>query len=182
MLIIYNTLSKKEEVFRKHFNIQEGQKVVICAGLYFRRKGIEDFVEVARRMPDVRFIWLGSINKWIIPRKIRNLVLFNHPKNVEFPGYFKGAVFEGAMSGSSLFFFPSYEDGATNEENYGRQYLEDPSLAQMTAVRERQIGHPWARYVYNLSQDIVYGIQETAWILYGDDFKQSHYEFLTAVE
>ena len=70
----------------------------------------------------------------------------------------------------------------TNEENYGRQYLDDPSLAQMTAVRERQIGHPWARYVYNLSQNIVYGIQETAWILYGDDFKQSHYEFLTAVE
>ena len=70
----------------------------------------------------------------------------------------------------------------TNEENYGRQYLEDPSLAQMTAVRERQIGHPWARYVYNLSQDIVYGIQETAWILYGDEFKQSRHEFLTAVE
>ena len=70
----------------------------------------------------------------------------------------------------------------TNEENYGRQYLDDPSLAQMTAVREQQIGHPWARYVYNLSQNIVYGIQETAWILYGDDFKQSHYEFLTAVE
>ena len=79
-------------------------------------------------------------------------------------------------------FFPSYEDGATNEENYGRQYLEDPSLAQMTAVRERQIGHPWARYVYNLSQDIVYGIQETAWILYGDEFKQSRHEFLTVVE
>ena len=79
-------------------------------------------------------------------------------------------------------FFPSYEDGTTNEENYGRQYLEDPSLAQMTAVRERQIGHPWARYVYNLSQDIVYGIQETAWILYGDEFKQSRHEFLTAVE
>ena len=79
-------------------------------------------------------------------------------------------------------FFPSYEDGATNEENYGRQYLEDPSLAQMTAVRERQIGHPWARYVYNLSQNIVYGIQETAWILYGDAFRQSRHEFLTAVE
>ena len=79
-------------------------------------------------------------------------------------------------------FFPSYEDHATNEENYGQQYLEDPSLAQMTAVRAQQIGHPWARYVYNLSQDVVYGIQETAWILYGDEFKQSRHEFLTAVE
>ena len=70
----YKKDPKKEEVFRKHFKIQEGQKVVICAGLYFKRKGIEDFVEVARRMPDVRFIWLGSINKWIIPRKIRRIV------------------------------------------------------------------------------------------------------------
>ncbi len=43
----YKKDPKKEEVFRKHFNIQEGQKVVICAGLYFKRKGIEDFVEVA---------------------------------------------------------------------------------------------------------------------------------------
>ena len=85
----YKKDPKKEEVFRKHFNIQEGQKVVICAGLYFKRKGIEDFVEVARRMPDVRFIWLGSINKWIIPRKIRRLVEKDHPSNVEFPGYFK---------------------------------------------------------------------------------------------
>ena len=42
----YKKGSEKEEVFRKHFNIQEGQKVVICAGLYFKRKGIEDFVEV----------------------------------------------------------------------------------------------------------------------------------------
>ena len=59
----YKKDPKKEEVFRKHFKIQEGQKVVICAGLYFKRKGIEDFVEVARRMPDVRFIWLGSIEQ-----------------------------------------------------------------------------------------------------------------------
>ena len=29
-------------------------------------------------MPDVRFIWLGSINKWIIPRKIRRIVEKDH--------------------------------------------------------------------------------------------------------
>ena len=105
----YKKDARKEEVFKKYFKIEEGQKVVVCAGLYFRRKGIEDFVEVARRMPDVRFIWLGSINLWLIPRKIRRLVLFDHPDNVEFPGYFKGAVFQGAMSGADAFFFPSYE-------------------------------------------------------------------------
>ena len=79
-------------------------------GFILKRKGIEDFVEVARRMPDVRFIWLGSINKWIIPRKIRRIVEKDHPSNVEFPGYFKGAVFQGAMTDSDAFFFPSYEE------------------------------------------------------------------------
>ena len=79
-------------------------------------------------------------------------------------------------------FFPSHENAGSREEGFGKQYLEDPSLAQMTAIREKHIGHPWARYVYNISQDIVFGIQETAWILYGDEFRPSRQEFLTAVE
>ena len=79
-------------------------------------------------------------------------------------------------------FFPSHENAGSREEGFGKQYLEDPSLAQMTAIREKHIGHPWARYVYNISQDIVFGIQETAWILYGDEFRPSRQAFLTAVE
>ncbi|GGE35544.1 glycosyltransferase [Streptococcus himalayensis] len=133
----YQKTPKKEEVFRKHFGIQEGDKVVVCAGLYFKRKGIEDFVEVARRMPDVRFIWLGSINKLIIPRKIRDLVLFDHPENVEFPGYFKGAVFEGAMSGSDAFFFPSYE------ETEGIVVLEALASHQHVVLRDIPVYEGW---------------------------------------
>ena len=133
----YKKDPKKEEVFRKHFNIQEGQKVVICAGLYFKRKGIEDFVEVARRMPDVRFIWLGSINKWIIPRKIRRIVEKDHPSNVEFPGYFKGAVFQGAMTGSDAFFFPSYE------ETEGIVVLEALASHQHTVLRDIPVYNGW---------------------------------------
>ena len=121
----YKKDPKKEEVFRKHFNIQEDQKVVICAGLYFKRKGIEDFVEVARRMPDVRFIWLGSINKWIIPGKM------------EFPGYFKGAVFQGAMTGSDAFFFPSYE------ETEGIVVLEALASHQHTVLRDIPVYNGW---------------------------------------
>ena len=111
--------------------------MVVCAGLYFRRKGIEDFVEVARRMPDVRFIWLGSINLWLIPRKIRRLVLFDHPDNVEFPGYFKGAVFQGAMSGADAFFFPSYE------ETEGIVVLEALASEQNVVLRDIPVYQGW---------------------------------------
>ena len=133
----YQKDPKKEAVFRKHFKIEEGQPVVVCAGLYFRRKGIEDFVEVARRMPHVRFIWLGSINKWLIPRKIRRLVETDHPANVEFPGYFKGAVFQGAMSGSDLFFFPSYE------ETEGIVVLEALASKQHVVLRDIPVYEGW---------------------------------------
>ena len=147
----YKKDPKKEEVFRKHFNIQEGQKVVICAGLYFKRKGIEDFVEVARRMPDVRFIWLGSINKWIIPRKIRRLVEKDHTSNVEFPGYFKGAVFQGAMTGSDAFFFPSYE------ETEGIVVLEALASHQHTVLRDIPVYNGW---IDETSSELCHNVDE----------------------
>lgn len=133
----YQPDARKEQVFREHFGIEEGQPVVVCAGLYFRRKGIEDFVKVAEKMPHVRFIWLGSINKWLIPSYIRKIVNGNHPANVSFPGYFKGAVFQGAMSGASAFFFPSYE------ETEGIVVLEALASRQHVVVRDIPVYDGW---------------------------------------
>ncbi|MGQ7462023.1 glycosyltransferase family 4 protein [Streptococcus suis] len=133
----YKKDEKKEAVFREHFKISEGQPVVVCAGLYFRRKGIEDFVKVAGMMPHVRFIWLGSINKWLIPSYIRKIVEGDHPANVEFPGYFKGAVFQGAMSGADVFFFPSYE------ETEGIVVLEALASHQHVVLRDIPVYEGW---------------------------------------
>ncbi len=133
----YRKDPRKEEIFRQYFGIEEGQPVVVCAGLYFRRKGIEDFVKVAERMPHVRFIWLGSINKWLIPSYIRKIVEGAHPANVSFPGYFKGAVFQGAMSGADAFFFPSYE------ETEGIVVLEALASHQQVVLRDIPVYEGW---------------------------------------
>ncbi|MBF0786782.1 MULTISPECIES: glycosyltransferase family 4 protein [unclassified Streptococcus] len=133
----YQTDPRKEEIFRKHFDLAADQPVVVCAGLYFRRKGIEDFVKVAERMPHVRFIWLGSVNKWIIPAYIRKIVEGAHPANVSFPGYFKGAVFQGAMSGADAFFFPSYE------ETEGIVVLEALASRQQVVLRNIPVYEGW---------------------------------------
>lgn len=134
----YQPDKKKEAIFREHFGLSPEQPVVICAGLYFRRKGIEDFVKVAEKMPHVRFIWLGSINKWLIPSYIRTIVNGAHPANVSFPGYFKGAVFQGAMSGANAFFFPSYE------ETEGIVVLEAFASHQHVALRDIPVYEGWA--------------------------------------
>lgn len=133
----YQPSAEKEQAFREYFGIQPGQKVVISAGLYFKRKGLIDFVEVAKAMPDVRFIWFGKINKLMIPREIRRIVDKYHPENVLFPGYFKGDIFEGAMSGADAFFFPSYE------ETEGIVVLEALASRQAVVLRDIPVYQGW---------------------------------------
>lgn len=127
----------KEHVFRDYFHIQPGEKVVITAALYFKRKGIDDFVKVAEKMPDVRFIWFGYQNLWTVPGWVRRIVKKNHPANVEFPGYISGDVFEGAMTAADAFFFPS------REETEGIVVLEALASHQKVVVRDIPVYQGW---------------------------------------
>lgn len=133
----YQPTAEKEAAFRAYFNLSPQDKVIISAGLYFKRKGIIDFVKVAERFPNVTFIWFGKINKLLIPKEISDIVEHNHPKNVIFPGYIKGDVFEGAMSGADAFFFPSYE------ETEGIVVLEALASRQHVIVRDIPVYQGW---------------------------------------
>ncbi|MGT2934426.1 glycosyltransferase family 4 protein [Streptococcus castoreus] len=133
----YGSNPRKEAAFRRYFDIKEGEKVVMGAGLFFLRKGIDDFVEVAKAMPDVRFIWFGETNKWVIPLKVRQLVNGEHPDNLIFPGYIKGDVYEGAMTGADAFFFPS------REETEGIVVLEALASRQHIVLRDIPVYYGW---------------------------------------
>lgn len=128
---------KKEAAFRKHFNLSETQKVVICVGLFFERKGIIDFVEIARKMPEYTFIWFGDVPMISIPANIRKIVKKDHPDNVVFPGYISGDLIEGAYSGADLFFFPSYE------ETEGIVVLEALASQQQVLLRDIPVYEGW---------------------------------------
>lgn len=79
-------------------------------------------------------------------------------------------------------FLPTYKDVTSNEEKYGKEYMNDPSLQTMTAVKEGHVVHPWARYIYNTSQNVVFGVQETARMIYGEDFAQPLNRHLSVAE
>ena len=132
---VYN--EEKVKAFRKYFSLSENDKVVLCVGLFFERKGILDFVQIARRLPNYKFIWFGSIHNLMIPAHVRDVVQGNHPKNVIFPGYIKGSVLEGAFSGSDVFFFPSYE------ETEGIVVLEALASHQNVIVRDIGVYEDW---------------------------------------
>jgi len=126
----------KVEKFRNFFNIKENEKVIFGVGLYFERKGILDFISVAQKNPDLKFIWFGHTNKLLVQSKIKKAIK-NAPENVIFPGYIKGDIIEGAFLGADLFFFPS------NEETEGIVVLEALAAKQKVLIRDIGVYDGW---------------------------------------
>lgn len=127
----------KEQAFKDYFKIGANEKVIICVGLFFERKGILDFIKIAADLPEYRFIWFGHTPLASIPREVRRAVRKEHPTNCEFPGYIKGDIIEGAFSGADLFFFPSYE------ETEGIVVLEALASQQQVLVRDIPVYNGW---------------------------------------
>lgn len=105
----YEYKEENVKAFREHFGLNDDEKVVMGAGFYFKRKGLHDFIEVARKFPDVKFIWFGYLPK-IGRTHFINKAIKNKPDNVILPGYIAGPVIKGAFHSSECLFFPSYEE------------------------------------------------------------------------
>lgn len=105
----YQKSVKKEQQFRNHFNLRKDDKVVIGVGLLFERKGLQDFIEVARKMPNITFIWFGTLNKAMQTKTIKQAIE-NKPDNVIMPGYIAGDIIKGAFTSADCLLFPSYEE------------------------------------------------------------------------
>lgn len=122
--------------FRKRFGLSDGDKAVISVGLFIERKGILDFVELARRLPRYRFIWFGHTNLSTVPAKVRAAVE-TRLDNLTFAGYVPPEVLKQAYSGSDLFLFPTYE------ETEGIVLLEALAMKLPVLVRDIPIYRQW---------------------------------------
>ena len=68
---------------------------------------------------------------------------------------------------------PVFDDrGNFDTQKFIDGYLKDPSLQTMKAIRNQALVYPRESYIYNASQDFVFGIQEIAYCAYGDEFRQ----------
>ena len=117
--------------FRKFFKLDSNDKVIVSVGHYFERKGLPDFIEVARQFPEYKFIWFGHTPPAAVTKNIREAIS-RKPENVILPGYIDGRIIQGAYQAADIFFFPS------NEETEGIVVLE--ALAARCQVVVRDIG------------------------------------------
>lgn len=116
--------------FRQKYGYTSDQKVIMSVGLTIERKGVTDFVEMAKRMPEYQFIWFGYTNLNTVPRKTREAVCTKLP-NLKFAGFANQDELRNAYGGCDLFLFPS------KEETEGIVVLE--ALAMKTPILLRKI-------------------------------------------
>lgn len=122
--------------FRERYGLAEGQKCVISVGHWMVRKGLPDFVELARRMPEVRFIWFGQTDQKLLTEEIRT-ALDSAPGNVLFAGYVGAEELCDAYCGADVFAFLSHE------ETEGIVVLEALACGIPTIVRDIPVYDNW---------------------------------------
>jgi len=124
--------------FREKYNFKEDDKVIIGIGLYIRRKGIVDFVELARKMPEYKFIWFGYSPLAAATKDVRDAVN-TKLDNLIFAGYVESEMIIGAMSGCDLYVFP------TLEETEGIPIIEACACKCKMLIRDIPVFEPWLK-------------------------------------
>ena len=78
---------------------------------------------------------------------------------------------------------PVWNDhGSYDIDKFNREYLDDPALQTVKAIRTQRIVHPREGYIYNASQDMVFGAQDIAHLAYGDLIEPPVGRHLTVAE
>ena len=121
-LDLFKKNSKKGKLFRKQYGIKDNEKVIVGIGLYIERKGIIDFVELAKRLPEYKFIWFGYSP---LAAAGKNVVKAVNTKldNLYFAGYVEQAEIRNALSGcdcktpSIIRDIPIFEDWLEDGKN-----------------------------------------------------------------
>ena len=117
--VIYNGIDikrfspdkEKGKRFREIFKIADDELLVLTIAQITPRKGVYDFLDVARRFPGFRFVWVGGFPYGLFSKdyfKIKKLISMKS-KNCIFTGFVPDIV--GAYSAADVFFMPSYAEG-----------------------------------------------------------------------
>lgn len=127
-----------KKVFQRKYGYGNNDIVIMGCGLIIERKGILDFIELAKQMPEYQFIWFGETELSIIPRKIKRAIRIKLP-NLRFAGYVSREELREAYGSCDLFLFPS------KEETEGIVVLEALAMKIPVLVRNIPVYEDWLK-------------------------------------
>ncbi len=116
--------------FRDRYGIPEGQEVVLSVAQLTPRKGLYDFLALAKQHPEKTFVWVGGFpygalsKDWLRIRRLKRRC----GNNLIFPGYVDAIV--APYSAADIFLMPSYA------ETFGLVILEALSCGLPVIARD----------------------------------------------
>ena len=120
-----------KDSFRKRYGYKKDDKVIVGIGIYSRRKGIVDFVELAKRLPEYKFIWFGSSPVSVATSDVKKaLKEAKELPNIKFPGHVPQEMIREALGGCDLYLFPTFE------ETEGIPIIEACAMETNTIIRD----------------------------------------------
>ena len=122
--------------FRETYGYTKDDKVIVGIGLYIERKGIVDFVELAKRLPEYKFIWFGYSPLATATKPVVDAVK-TKLDNLTFAGYVEKDMIRAALNGCDLYIFP------TLEETEGIPIIEAMACKTPSIVRDIPIFNEW---------------------------------------
>ena len=128
---------------RTRYGLGEEAKVVVSVGHMIARKGLPEFLELARRMPEAAFLWFGWTNPKLIPQEVVQAIE-NAPSNVIFPGFVDREELRQAYQGADVFAFLSHE------ETEGIVVLEALACGVPTVLRDIPVYGGWLEHGENV--------------------------------
>ena len=105
--------SKKEiELLKEKYQLPKNKFIVLGVGQVQTRKGVKDFVEVAKQNPDLYFVWCGGFSFGKITDGYQELkeIWDNPPQNVKFLGIIPRAEMNDIYNIADVLFMPSYNE------------------------------------------------------------------------
>ena len=102
--------AEKRAQFRAQYNIPDDRKVILQVAQQTPRKGIYDFIDIARKLPDYTFVWVGGFAYGVFSsekKEVERRIASASP-NVIFTGFVDdiSAVYAAA----DVFLFPSFKE------------------------------------------------------------------------
>lgn len=110
--VFYEQTANQKAEFRKELGIKPEQFVVLGVGQIQKRKGLDDFIQLAKDNPELLFIWAGgfSFGKMTDGYQEYEKIYQNPPHNLLFPGIVNRETVAAYYNSANVFLLPSYNE------------------------------------------------------------------------
>ncbi|MBU3179900.1 glycosyltransferase family 4 protein [Clostridium psychrophilum] len=108
----YNLSNEEKYNAKEKLKIAKDAFVVLGVGQIQTRKGVIDFINIAKKLPEIQFIWAGGFSFGNITDGYKELKkeMDNSPKNILFTGIVERDLMNDIYNVSDVLFMPSYNE------------------------------------------------------------------------